>query len=38
MKYASMNVQKRVHGDGQINGHNYITGGAISTTMFFKCM
>ena len=36
-KYASMNVQKGVQGDGQKMGQNCIAGGAISTTTCFKC-
>ena len=36
-KYASRNVQKGVQRDGQRNGQNCIAGGAISTTMCFKC-
>ena len=38
LKYANRNVQKSVQGDGQINGHNYIVGGDISTTTCFECM
>ena len=37
-KYASRNVQKSVQRDGKKIGHNCIVGGAISTTMWFKCM
>ena len=29
--------KKGVQGDGQRNGQNFIIGGAISTTMCFKC-
>ena len=36
-KYANSNVQKGVQGDGQRNGQNCITGGAISTATCFKC-
>ena len=38
VKHASRNVQKNVQGEGQRNGQNCITGGAISTTKCFKCM
>ena len=37
MPVGSRNVQKGVQGDGQRNGKNCITGGAISTETCFKC-